>query len=236
MAAVPHRERWLSSGPRNRRTGVDRPHLGRVHRGGVARGAAQRRLRQRPGLAPDVSLRSDRAPARGAGRGTAYSPRRPERARRLRAFGAEEHTKRVFSTLLPVPAHGQRVDFDRNELPLVRGVVGRIAQASGLSPAATENLTLAVHEVAANSVVHGSGVGALWFWEERTLSWSRSATADTSDDPLVGRRVPDLMQEGGWPRGLDSQPAVHLVQIRSSTAGTQVRIRMWTGSRRPVEP
>ena len=72
-AAVPHGSRWLWSRPRNRRTGVARSHRSRVRRGGVARGAAQPGLRQRPGLAPDVSLRSDRSPARGAGRGTAYS-------------------------------------------------------------------------------------------------------------------------------------------------------------------
>ena len=150
-------------------------------------------------------------------------------------FGGQEHTKRAFSTLLPVPAHGQRVDFDRNELPLVRSLVDRIAQASRLSAAATENLTLAVHEVATNSVVHGSGLGALWFWEEPDAVVVEVRDGGFIDDPLVGRRVPDLMQEDGRGVWIANQ-LCDLVQIRSSKAGTQVRIRMWTGSRGPADP
>ena len=146
-------------------------------------------------------------------------------------FGGQEHTKRAFSTLLPVPAHGQRVAFDRNELPLIRSLVVRIAQASGLSAAATENLSLAVHEVATNSVVHASGLGALWFWEEPDAVVVEVRDRGFIDDPLVGRRVPDLMQEDGRGVWIANQ-LCDLVQIRSSKAGTQVRIHMWTGSRR----
>ncbi|HET9996388.1 MAG TPA: sensor histidine kinase [Nocardioides sp.] len=145
-------------------------------------------------------------------------------------FGGYEHTVRGFSTLLPVPARGQRVDFDRDELPLIRGFAVRIAQASGLSPAATENLALAVHELATNSVVHGRGPAALWYWEEPDAVVVEVHDAGFIGDPLVGRRAPDPMQEDGRGVWMANQ-LCDLVQIRSSEAGTQVRVRMRTRSR-----
>ena len=36
-------------------------------------------------------------------------------------FGGQERTVRAFSTLLPVPAHGQRVDFDQTSCPTFAG-------------------------------------------------------------------------------------------------------------------
>ena len=149
-------------------------------------------------------------------------------------FGGEEHTRLAFSTLLPVPAHGQRVDFDRNELPLIRVLVARVAQTSGLSPAAAEDLALAVNEVATNSVVHGSGQGALWFWEEPDTLVVEVRDGGSIDDPLVGRRVPDPMHEDGRGLWLANQ-LCDLVQIRSSETETQVRIRMRTDSQRPAD-
>jgi anti-sigma regulatory factor (Ser/Thr protein kinase) len=143
------------------------------------------------------------------------------------SFGGHEHTMRAYSTLLPVPAHRQRVDFDRHELPLIRRLAVRIAQASGLSPAATENLALAVHELATNSVVHGTSPAAVSFWDEPDAVVVEVSDGGFIGDPLVGRRTPDPMQEDGRGVWLANQ-LCDLVQIRSSEAGTQVRVRMWT--------
>ena len=99
----------------------------------------------------------------------------------------------------------------------------------------TENLALAVHELATNSVVHGSGPAALWYWEEPGAIVVEVHDAGFIGDPLVGRRVPDPMQEDGRGVWIANQ-LCDLVQIRSNKAGTQVRIRMWTGSRRPADP
>ncbi len=150
-------------------------------------------------------------------------------------FGGQENTRGVFSTLLPVPGHGQRVDFDRHELPLVRSIVARIAEVSGLPVAVRDDLALAVHEVATNTIVHGSGLGALWFWEEPDAVVVEVRDDGFIGDPLVGRRIPDPMQEDGRGVWLANQ-LCDLVQVRSGEAGTQIRIRMWTGSRRPPVP
>ena len=122
-------------------------------------------------------------------------------------FGGQEHTERAFSTLLPVPAHAQRVDFDRDELPLIRGLVVRIAQASGLSrggdgeprPGRSRggDQQRRARQWSGCPVVLGRtrrrrGRGA------RRRVHRRSTGGAT-------RAGPDA---GGWPRGLDSQPAV----------------------------
>jgi anti-sigma regulatory factor (Ser/Thr protein kinase) len=148
-------------------------------------------------------------------------------------FRGRERARRAFSAPLPVPAHAQRVDFGHDELSLVRGLAVRIAEASRLDREATEDLALAVHEVATNSILHGGVLGGLWFWEEPDAVVVEVRDSGFIDDPLVGRRVPDLMDETGRGVWIANQ-LCDLVQIRSSEAGTQVRLRMWTPPRQPA--
>ena len=56
--------------------------------------------------------------------------------------------------------------FDASDLPALRDMVRRAAVAAGLEPRRVTDFVLAVHELAANSVMHGGGRGELRLWIE----------------------------------------------------------------------
>lgn len=56
--------------------------------------------------------------------------------------------------------------FDAPDLPALRDMVRRTAVAAGLGPRRVTDFVLAVHELAANSVMHGGGRGELQLWIE----------------------------------------------------------------------
>ncbi len=132
-----------------------------------------------------------------------------------------------FAKDLPsAPAGAMRVDFGPDDLTVLRGVVRRVVGSSTLSNEAAEDMVLAAHEVAANSVLHGGGHGLMQIWDE-----SDSLVIDVRDggviaDPLVGRGYPDVLPEHG--RGIwMANRLCDLVQVRSGLDGTQVRLHAW---------
>ena len=103
----------------------------------------------------------------------------------------------------------------------VTAQVGDVLDRSLLS-----DLLLAMSEVASNSVVHGGGAGRLRVWttergvvcEVRDRGWIR--------EPLVGRARPLPERENGRGLWMVNQ-LCDLVQLRSSPAGTVVRLHMY---------
>ena len=91
------------------------------------------------------------------------------------------------------------------------------------------DLLVAVTEVAGNSLMHGGGAGTLRVWntdtgvvcEVRDRGWIRQ--------PLVGRARPTFDQENGRGLWMVNQ-LCDLVQLRSSPAGTVVRLHMGLGA------
>lgn len=87
------------------------------------------------------------------------------------------------------------------------------------------DLLVAVTEVAGNSLMHGGGAGTVRVWntdtgvvcEVRDRGWIRQ--------PLVGRARPTFDQENGRGLWMVNQ-LCDLVQLRSSPAGTVVRLHM----------
>ncbi len=141
-------------------------------------------------------------------------------------YAGHGHAERIFTTPLPaVPADATGVDFEGPDLGAVRGLVVRLAQASGLPAAESEDLALAVHELTTNSVRHGGGHGAIYFWDEPDSVVVEVRDDGRIDDPLVGRRLPSPMAEDGRGVWIANQ-LCDLVQTRSGEQGTQVRLRM----------
>ena len=111
------------------------------------------------------------------------------------------------------------------QLAVLRAVVRRHALDSGLDQERTNDVVLGVDELASNSLTHGGG-------RARVRIWNRHGTliCEVSDrghvaDPLVGRIPPSLASVGG--RGLWIVNQVcDLVELRSSAAGTTVRVRV----------
>jgi anti-sigma regulatory factor (Ser/Thr protein kinase) len=110
-----------------------------------------------------------------------------------------------------------------SSLPLVRSFVADHAGAAGLDAYSTVEFVAAVHEVAANSVRYGGGEGDVRAWHESGFVICEVRDRGYLDQPLAGRESPVLDAEGG--RGLWLANAFcDLVQIRSSDAGTIVRL------------
>jgi anti-sigma regulatory factor (Ser/Thr protein kinase) len=98
---------------------------------------------------------------------------------------------------------------------------------TGIDLERASDLTLAVSEVAANSVRYGGGGGAIRVWQSSDALVCEVTDRGRLEDPLVGRLRPPLAQAGGRGVWLANQ-LCDLVQIRSNRQGTTVRIHTWT--------
>jgi anti-sigma regulatory factor (Ser/Thr protein kinase) len=132
---------------------------------------------------------------------------------------------RGFGEPLAVPpADAEAVPFHLDLAPLRRLVRDR-ARAAGLAPHRVVDLVLAVGEATANTVRHAGGRGTLRIWQD-----DREIVCEVSDggqmaDPGAGRLPPPAGRRGG--QGLwIIQQACDQVELRSSGAGTVVRMHM----------
>ncbi len=133
-----------------------------------------------------------------------------------------------FAGTLPVPAAAPReLAFSVENLPAVRRLVAEAAASAALEPARTEDLVLAVSELAANSICHGGGTGTLRVWVEDRVLLSEVSDHGHIEDPLAGLRTPNPEQLRGRGLWLVNQ-VCDLAQIRSSpdAATTTVRLHM----------
>ncbi len=175
----------------------------------------------------------------------ALEPSVVDEARRSHPFVAYDGTRRVSGEYLaahpspsrldqplsPPPASAEALAFGPSceALRAVRALVLQHARRSGLDPVATEHLTLAANELATNSLRHGGGTGTVRVWRDGdTLSCEVRDAGQIHGQPLLGRQRPAVEQIGGRGLWLANQ-LCDLVQIRSSPAGTAVRLQMRIG-------
>lgn len=133
------------------------------------------------------------------------------------------HHARPFPA--PVGPLLQEIAFDAEGLRLVRAVVGEQAAQHGLELLEVQELVLAVHELATNSVQHGGGRGVVRMWAEEG-----SLVVEVSDrghitQPLVGREPPTAGLGGGRGLWMVNQ-LCDLLQVRSTPEGTVARVRV----------
>jgi anti-sigma regulatory factor (Ser/Thr protein kinase) len=125
---------------------------------------------------------------------------------------------------LPAPPllHEARA-FGASDLTALRRDVGVWAIAHGAGPCRADDLSLAVHEAAVNSIRHGGGRGVLRLWTSDGVALCEIEDAGRIGDPLAGRRLPP--PHAGTGRGLWLiNHLCDLVQIRATATGTIVRL------------
>ena len=126
--------------------------------------------------------------------------------------------------LPPPPRDAPVLAYDAVSLPSVRALVARCAARWGFASARVGDATLAVNEVAENSLRHGGG-GTLRVWQSDGALVCDLRSSGRVADPLAGRVAPGDGVDG--PRGLWLANALcDLVQIRTGEAGTAVRLHL----------
>jgi anti-sigma regulatory factor (Ser/Thr protein kinase) len=131
-----------------------------------------------------------------------------------------------FSGVLPPrPTGSTELGFDRGTLSELRGIVSSEADAAGLSGSRRDDLVTAVNELAANSILYGGGGGTLSLWRERGALVVEAEDLGRIEEPLAGRLRPKAEQSSGRGLWLANQ-LCDLVQIRSGSGGTAIRVRM----------
>ncbi len=106
--------------------------------------------------------------------------------------------------------------FDSGTLGVLRAGVKAHACAAGLPEDRAEDVVLAVHELAANAVRHGAGVGRLRIWK---LAGSLRCQVEDGE-PAAGHQLPTRAGHGLW---LVRQVADR-VRVRSGVRGTRATI------------
>jgi anti-sigma regulatory factor (Ser/Thr protein kinase) len=126
------------------------------------------------------------------------------------------------------PDGSDQVDFGPDGLTLLRNLVAARAAAYGLAKAKAEDLVLAVHELATNSVRHGGGSGTFRLWRDGAALVCEISDRGWITDPLAGRRRPAADQPGGRGLWLVNQLCDE-VELTTSPAGTVIRVWMTDG-------
>ena len=111
------------------------------------------------------------------------------------------------------------------DLAAIRAVVHRYAIQAGLSEARAIDLTLAVSEVAANTVKHAKSPGSLNIWYDTNEIICQIHDEGVITDPLAGRHVPSLDALGGHGLWIVNQ-VCDRVEIQSGENGTTIRLHM----------
>jgi anti-sigma regulatory factor (Ser/Thr protein kinase) len=115
--------------------------------------------------------------------------------------------------------------FTRTDLSDLRRFISREANDASLEGTRRDDLVLAVNELATNSVCYGGGRGVVRIWREADTLLCEVLDSGHIDELSLGRACPTPDQLAG--RGLWLVNRLcDLVQIRSSPAGSVVRVHM----------
>ena len=131
-----------------------------------------------------------------------------------------------FDDPLPEPsAVPAEFGFGPGQLGRVRAFVAAQAAAVGLGDDGVSDVVLVANELATNSLLYGGGDGSVRLWCDDGAVICEVRDAGVISDPLIGRLPPSGAQQGG--RGLwMANQLCDLVQVRSSQAGTVVRVHV----------
>jgi anti-sigma regulatory factor (Ser/Thr protein kinase) len=134
---------------------------------------------------------------------------------------------RPFVGALPAPSGAveERAFTGSESLSALRHLISEWAARESLGLERSEELVLAVDELATNSIRHGGGAGTLRFWREADTLLCEVQDEGRFRSALVGRARPSPEAHSGRGVWLVNQ-LCDLVQIRSGPTGSVVRVHM----------
>ncbi len=143
------------------------------------------------------------------------------------AYGGDQLGLEGFSTPLPDAPEARIVrTITADSLRSVRDLALHVARVCGVSEGRAADLGLALHELGVNSVLHGNGCGTLRLWRTPEALVCEVSDTGVVSDPLTGRLAPDTDEPDGRGLWMVNQ-LCDLVQLRSSSTGTAVRVHTW---------
>lgn len=121
------------------------------------------------------------------------------------------------------PPHAAWMRFGLEDLHDVRALVSEHASRGGLRRERASDLVLAINELTTNTIRHGQGGGTVHLWALPGELICEVQDSGHISDPLAGCRVPAPDVAGGVGLWTVNQ-LCDLVEVRSSAAGTTVRV------------
>ncbi|HET6627696.1 MAG TPA: sensor histidine kinase [Nocardioidaceae bacterium] len=169
----------------------------------------------------------DRLPARALEEAQRTHPVVGSDGERGMDYQGHGHALSAFAgTLTAPPPTADTVPFAGHDLAGVRDLVRQLSRQAGVPADAAEDLVLAAHELATNSITHGGGSGVICAWREAGAFVVEVRDSGTIVNPLVGRELSSLSSENGRGVWMANQ-LCDLVQVRSTVTGTVVRLFAW---------
>jgi diguanylate cyclase (GGDEF)-like protein len=143
-----------------------------------------------------------------------------------RGFRAERMATSHLDEPLPEPVgrYGE-LSFGAAELRSVHAMVTGLAAWVGMDPHRTDDLVVAVNEIAINSLRHADGRGTFRLWRDEKSLVCEVRDSGRIEEPLAGRIAPGT--DGDFRRGLwVANQLCDLVQIRTFPTGSVVRLHL----------
>jgi anti-sigma regulatory factor (Ser/Thr protein kinase) len=133
-----------------------------------------------------------------------------------------------FNRPLPDPPFGAAtMTVDGGSLSAVRQLVATRCAAAGLDTLRIADFTVAVNELATNTVKHGGGVGTLALWTEDGALVAQVRDGGHIANPMAGRVPPPLDSANGG-RGLVLvNQLCDLVRVHTTPDGTTIRALLY---------
>jgi anti-sigma regulatory factor (Ser/Thr protein kinase) len=123
------------------------------------------------------------------------------------------------------PPSGAEVVRYRTDLRPVRAMVTATCERAGMPAMRATDLTLAVSELAANTLQHTAAGGVVQAWQADGEVVCQVTDSGFIRDPLAGFLRPQPDQAGGHGLWLVNQ-VCDLVEVRSDVSGTVIRLHM----------
>jgi hypothetical protein len=140
-------------------------------------------------------------------------------------YAGREHVSTVFATeLAPLDGTPCELTFARDSLAEVADFVAARARAGGVAPGTVDDLVTAVAGLAASSLQRGAEGGVVRVWSRSDALVCELHDELVVKDPMTGRKLSSQAQRNGlWV----ANQLCDLVQLRSTPAGTTVRVHHW---------